>query len=319
MFPGCHLCHKDHCSVFLVDSQTWGHPWWLLSSCRGVKWFKEGRCLWVQQHFSSWFLVPAVAACPPCGPAWWSCSPVHYKYCSCVPRALCRDGVQHCLSWSDEYLCRPWGLGTKKRWAWQGVSCTVTSCCATTLEALAQAGPGEQLQQACSRDGCCAAGIPVLQAGHQLWDTSVGSPEHVHLLALWGCRVAAWCLMSSCWTEMCYSAVRKWKRRETKALAALEQQAMENQELLPGHRMTWDLLGLLLCQCRRPNQLPSQHPRDKGTDMLLKCKKAVVFLCSFENLVCVWNINPRFTVPGPKKNHWALFFLQPCQVIDLQK
>lgn len=48
-----------------------------------------------------------LAACPPCGPAWWSCSPVHYKYCSCVPRALCRDGVQHCLSWSDEYLCRP--------------------------------------------------------------------------------------------------------------------------------------------------------------------------------------------------------------------
>ena len=29
-----------------------------------------------------------------------------------------------------------------------------------------------------------AAGLPVLQAGHQLWDTSMGSPEHVHLLEL---------------------------------------------------------------------------------------------------------------------------------------
>ncbi|KFV07401.1 Low-density lipoprotein receptor class A domain-containing protein 1, partial [Tauraco erythrolophus] len=45
------------------------------------------------------------AACPPCGSEWWSCSPVLYEYCSCVPRTLCRDGIQHCLSWSDEYIC----------------------------------------------------------------------------------------------------------------------------------------------------------------------------------------------------------------------
>ncbi|XP_035188993.1 low-density lipoprotein receptor class A domain-containing protein 1 [Oxyura jamaicensis] len=49
----------------------------------------------------------SLAACPPCGSAWWSCSPVLYEYCACVPRSLCRDSVQHCVSWSDEYLCTP--------------------------------------------------------------------------------------------------------------------------------------------------------------------------------------------------------------------
>ncbi|XP_057222959.1 low-density lipoprotein receptor class A domain-containing protein 1 [Malurus melanocephalus] len=49
----------------------------------------------------------SLAACPPCGWQWWSCSPVHYEFCSCVPRRLCRDGVQHCLGWSDEFLCTP--------------------------------------------------------------------------------------------------------------------------------------------------------------------------------------------------------------------
>ncbi|NXP04224.1 LRAD1 protein, partial [Thinocorus orbignyianus] len=47
----------------------------------------------------------SLAACPLCGSEWWSCSPVLYEYCSCVPRRLCRDGVQHCHSWSDEYIC----------------------------------------------------------------------------------------------------------------------------------------------------------------------------------------------------------------------
>ncbi|NXF86829.1 LRAD1 protein, partial [Eubucco bourcierii] len=49
--------------------------------------------------------VGSLAACPPCGPQWWSCNPVFYEYCSCVPRRLCRDGIQHCIGWSDEYLC----------------------------------------------------------------------------------------------------------------------------------------------------------------------------------------------------------------------
>ncbi|NXV13400.1 LRAD1 protein, partial [Cepphus grylle] len=47
----------------------------------------------------------SLAACPPCGSEWWNCSPVLYEYCSCVPRRLCRDGIQHCHSWSDEYIC----------------------------------------------------------------------------------------------------------------------------------------------------------------------------------------------------------------------
>ncbi|KAM4773305.1 low-density lipoprotein receptor class A domain-containing protein 1 isoform 2-T2 [Cyanocitta cristata] len=49
----------------------------------------------------------SLAACPPCGWEWWSCSPVHYEFCSCIPRRLCRDGIQHCLGWSDEFVCTP--------------------------------------------------------------------------------------------------------------------------------------------------------------------------------------------------------------------
>ncbi|KAM9004437.1 low-density lipoprotein receptor class A domain-containing protein 1 [Sarcophilus harrisii] len=45
------------------------------------------------------------AGCPPCGPQWWSCSSTFYEYCGCIPRRLCRDHVQHCSDWSDEYLC----------------------------------------------------------------------------------------------------------------------------------------------------------------------------------------------------------------------
>ncbi|XP_009991893.1 PREDICTED: low-density lipoprotein receptor class A domain-containing protein 1 [Chaetura pelagica] len=49
----------------------------------------------------------SLAACPPCGPEWWSCTPVLYEFCSCIPRRLCRDGVQHCTTWADEYICLP--------------------------------------------------------------------------------------------------------------------------------------------------------------------------------------------------------------------
>ncbi|XP_056671075.1 low-density lipoprotein receptor class A domain-containing protein 1 [Monodelphis domestica] len=47
----------------------------------------------------------AVARCPPCGPQGWGCTPTFFQYCGCVPRRLCRDGVQHCSDWSDEYAC----------------------------------------------------------------------------------------------------------------------------------------------------------------------------------------------------------------------
>ncbi|XP_005878745.1 PREDICTED: low-density lipoprotein receptor class A domain-containing protein 1 [Myotis brandtii] len=46
-----------------------------------------------------------VTACPPCGPGWWRCPSTVFKYCDCIPRSLCRDRVQHCSDWSDEYSC----------------------------------------------------------------------------------------------------------------------------------------------------------------------------------------------------------------------
>ncbi|KAM6217045.1 low-density lipoprotein receptor class A domain-containing protein 1 [Rhynchocyon petersi] len=46
-----------------------------------------------------------VTVCPSCGPGWWRCTPTVFTYCDCIPRSLCRDGVQHCSDWSDEYAC----------------------------------------------------------------------------------------------------------------------------------------------------------------------------------------------------------------------
>ncbi|XP_010370713.1 low-density lipoprotein receptor class A domain-containing protein 1 isoform X2 [Rhinopithecus roxellana] len=46
-----------------------------------------------------------VTVCPPCGPGWWHCPSTFFKYCDCIPRRLCRDHVQHCSDWSDEYAC----------------------------------------------------------------------------------------------------------------------------------------------------------------------------------------------------------------------
>ncbi|XP_010845445.1 PREDICTED: low-density lipoprotein receptor class A domain-containing protein 1 isoform X3 [Bison bison bison] len=49
--------------------------------------------------------LPPVTTCPPCGPGWWRCPSTVFRYCSCIPRSLCRDHVQHCFDWSDEYSC----------------------------------------------------------------------------------------------------------------------------------------------------------------------------------------------------------------------
>uniref|UniRef100_A0A2K6ABT7 Low density lipoprotein receptor class A domain containing 1 n=1 Tax=Mandrillus leucophaeus TaxID=9568 RepID=A0A2K6ABT7_MANLE len=46
-----------------------------------------------------------VTVCPPCGPGWWHCPSTFFKYCDCIPRRLCRDHIQHCSDWSDEYAC----------------------------------------------------------------------------------------------------------------------------------------------------------------------------------------------------------------------
>ncbi|XP_072367423.1 low-density lipoprotein receptor class A domain-containing protein 1-like isoform X3 [Scyliorhinus torazame] len=43
--------------------------------------------------------------CPPCGPQYWNCESVVSQYCNCIPRQLCRDNIQHCVDWSDEYNC----------------------------------------------------------------------------------------------------------------------------------------------------------------------------------------------------------------------
>ncbi|XP_006200578.1 low-density lipoprotein receptor class A domain-containing protein 1 [Vicugna pacos] len=46
-----------------------------------------------------------VSTCLLCSPGWWRCPSTVFKYCSCIPRSLCRDHVQHCSDWSDEYSC----------------------------------------------------------------------------------------------------------------------------------------------------------------------------------------------------------------------
>ncbi|XP_066450856.1 low-density lipoprotein receptor class A domain-containing protein 1 [Eleutherodactylus coqui] len=46
-----------------------------------------------------------LASCPPCPDNWWPCTPVLYQYCNCIPKSLCRNGVQDCVNWSDEYVC----------------------------------------------------------------------------------------------------------------------------------------------------------------------------------------------------------------------
>ncbi|XP_013814072.2 low-density lipoprotein receptor class A domain-containing protein 1 [Apteryx mantelli] len=51
--------------------------------------------------------MESLAACPPCGSEWWRCTPVLYEYCTCIPKRLCRDSIQDCASWSDEYICKP--------------------------------------------------------------------------------------------------------------------------------------------------------------------------------------------------------------------
>ncbi|XP_069835617.1 low-density lipoprotein receptor class A domain-containing protein 1 [Dendropsophus ebraccatus] len=48
----------------------------------------------------------SLASCSICGTSsWWTCTPVLYQYCYCIPTSLCRNGVQNCVNWSDEYQC----------------------------------------------------------------------------------------------------------------------------------------------------------------------------------------------------------------------
>uniref|UniRef100_UPI00398E5BED low-density lipoprotein receptor class A domain-containing protein 1-like n=1 Tax=Pristiophorus japonicus TaxID=55135 RepID=UPI00398E5BED len=49
--------------------------------------------------------IGPLSDCPPCGPEYWSCESIMSQYCNCIPRQLCRDGMQHCADWLDEYIC----------------------------------------------------------------------------------------------------------------------------------------------------------------------------------------------------------------------
>uniref|UniRef100_A0A8C5R668 Low density lipoprotein receptor class A domain containing 1 n=1 Tax=Leptobrachium leishanense TaxID=445787 RepID=A0A8C5R668_9ANUR len=46
-----------------------------------------------------------LASCPSCGSDWWTCTPILFQYCNCVPKSLCMNGAQDCSNWSDEYAC----------------------------------------------------------------------------------------------------------------------------------------------------------------------------------------------------------------------
>ncbi|XP_063795702.1 low-density lipoprotein receptor class A domain-containing protein 1 [Pseudophryne corroboree] len=49
----------------------------------------------------------SLASCDYCDSnSWWTCSPVLYQYCYCIPITLCQNGAQNCINWSDEYTCK---------------------------------------------------------------------------------------------------------------------------------------------------------------------------------------------------------------------
>ncbi|XP_062479051.1 low-density lipoprotein receptor class A domain-containing protein 1 isoform X2 [Pezoporus occidentalis] len=84
-------------------------PGYLVFPCSNPKYwiYADKRCNGMNDCGDCSDEIGSSAACPLCGWDWWSCSPVLYEYCSCIPRRLCRDGIQHCLDWSDEYVCTP--------------------------------------------------------------------------------------------------------------------------------------------------------------------------------------------------------------------
>ncbi|XP_038191083.1 low-density lipoprotein receptor class A domain-containing protein 1 isoform X2 [Arvicola amphibius] len=82
-------------------------PNFLLAHCGdSASWiYSDQRCDGINNCGDCSDELSPVTACPPCGPGWWHCTPTIFKYCSCIPRVLCRDHVQHCSDWSDEYTC----------------------------------------------------------------------------------------------------------------------------------------------------------------------------------------------------------------------
>ncbi|XP_026637922.1 low-density lipoprotein receptor class A domain-containing protein 1 [Microtus ochrogaster] len=82
-------------------------PSFLLAHCGdSASWiYSDQRCDRINNCGDCSDELSPVTACSPCGPGWWRCTPTVFKYCSCIPRVLCRDHVQHCSDWSDEYAC----------------------------------------------------------------------------------------------------------------------------------------------------------------------------------------------------------------------
>lgn len=194
-------CHTKAVSA-LLGSQSQGCHQQLF--CWGMKGFypwKEGRRGQCSRSISvPCFLSFLVAACPPCGQEWWSCSPVHYEFCSCIPRRLCRDGIQHCLGWSDEFLCTAWILPPILLEREQGASHTspwaLESCPAPAWEAPARANPPQQRSDTKQDQGRVAA-LGWTRAGGQL----PGVCCHVKVtLPSWAALVLCWkCFTSHCW------------------------------------------------------------------------------------------------------------------------
>ncbi|XP_034979971.2 low-density lipoprotein receptor class A domain-containing protein 1 [Zootoca vivipara] len=92
----------------LCDDLPNNLPGYLIFYCgnRKVWIYVDKRCNGINDCGDCSDEVGTWASCPPCGPQWWGCTMVVFQmYCTCIPRHLCRDGVQHCSDWSDEYIC----------------------------------------------------------------------------------------------------------------------------------------------------------------------------------------------------------------------
>ncbi|XP_069498259.1 low-density lipoprotein receptor class A domain-containing protein 1 isoform X2 [Ambystoma mexicanum] len=83
-------------------------PGYLLFWCgNGINWiYNDEKCNGYNNCGDCSDEIGTLANCPPCGPQWWSCTSIVFEYCSCIPRSLCGDGIQHCSDWSDQYVCK---------------------------------------------------------------------------------------------------------------------------------------------------------------------------------------------------------------------
>uniref|UniRef100_A0A8C6ZU67 Low density lipoprotein receptor class A domain containing 1 n=1 Tax=Nothoprocta perdicaria TaxID=30464 RepID=A0A8C6ZU67_NOTPE len=114
--PASHVCNRirdcrngEDEQEKLCDDLPSSLPGYLVFHCSNpLYWiYADQRCNGMNDCGDCSDEMESLAACPPCGSEWWSCTPVLYEYCTCIPKRLCRDSIQHCASWSDEYICKP--------------------------------------------------------------------------------------------------------------------------------------------------------------------------------------------------------------------